>query len=720
MSRNLWQVMGISERDVERAAAASQCGTPSAECGVKKVSGCGSMGVRESGDSTSSFIPPHPHTPAPSSSPAPPHAHTPAPPRRPTVKTIRDKRLRLPRIPRERAQKWLREHSAGKSQHQIAREEGVKQPSVCRAIGRCRKYIAQTGAALPDVDPAGQLHLANVTEALELEALRREAEEMTRRVETPYPGRTTTIERDGKVEKKTVMHQDPPRVAWIRERRMLTKDLWKARRAAAAEVEECGSAGVRGTQDSSTPTPPLSPSPTPASRPSFALSPPLATAEAYDEETIKDWAAIDGAKRSCGRKCPHDHVASLPQRAAYWRYQALGVRQGLSQKARTIFVQHLLALDGLAPIAAAMAEAESAGVREHGGEGVREHGGEGDSCSPPLPLSPSPTPSPPHSATPTLTSAPPHAHTPAPLSPRDYLTRLLILDYDSDPERQEQVLAHFDVARGIFDWEQPADDLRWVAEEASEYGGEGVWESGGQVSECGSMGVRESGESTSSPIPPHPHTPTPLPAPAVIPAATRQFWIDTPGRLGVVIGRLNDTRIVGHTLADVPNDQSSVVIYEAVEEVIKEECGMRNADDDDCGLRIADCGLRNGMTNEIPNPKSEIPNAAAAANPQSAICNPQSPLTPARRDELYAAVGREGVVVLGLDGKTYMGARLSECGLVQRGILFLRELCHSTPPWGESPWRNHQPRPRKGSGERVQGRGFRGEGSGFRKDELGG
>jgi hypothetical protein len=51
-------------------------------------------------------------------------------------------------------------------------------------------------------------------------------------------------------------------------------------------------------------------------------------------------------------------------------------------------------------------------------------------------------------------------------------------------------------------------------------------------------------------------------------------------------------------------------------------------------------------------------------------------------------------VVLTRDGRIYSGDHLGRCGLVQRGIVFLRELCHSTPAWGESIWRTFKAKPK--------------------------
>jgi hypothetical protein len=302
-------------------------------------------------------------------------------------------------------------------------------------------------APLEDVDPVGRLHLANVTEALELAELRREAEEMTRRAEQSYPGRTTTIERDGKVEKKTVMYQDPPRVAWIRERRILTKDLWKAKREAEAgqavspqstipnQDSPAGNSGL-GTPDGSP----------------FALARPLARAEACDELTEKRWDAMDGGKRSCGKRCAKDHVASLPERAAYWRYQALGLEQGLGEVPRKDFVQILVNYDRLAVCAAAMVEAGGE-CRVGEGEGVQNaecRVQSGDSGAETL-----------HSAFCTL-------HSKAPHSKRYYLELLLILDMHYSRRRCARIMAHFDEASGQFDWRTPAEDLRWVLEEDDE------------------------------------------------------------------------------------------------------------------------------------------------------------------------------------------------------------------------------------------------------------
>lgn len=592
--------------------------------------------------------------------------------------TVAQKRRYRPRMPRPRAQKWFREYHSGKSQHRIARDDGVDQSSVSKAIQRCAAYIAKMGAALPQADPAGQLHLANVTEALELEALRTEAEELSRRAEVPYPGRRTIIRRkDQPDEERIVYHQEPPRIGFLRERRMLTTALWQARRAAQEAEQRPEAAEME-----------------------FAPSPGLDAAEAYDERRQKRWDAIDRRDRTCANKRTKEQSASREERSTYWRHQALGVVQGLAYDQRQSFVQRLIELDELALRAAAMEEARMpsaecrVGEGECGGKGVGEHA---DAISP----------------------APPHSHTPAP-SPDDspdaacdvlhYLEALLILDHGYSREACEQIMAHFDQASGRFDWTRSArQDLRWLTEDtdaAEERASaadphpivpaqEAHWWGLTPEEACGPADGIHSELS-----PPPPDGPPDAPPirfvtgpPAALDPVLRQSSIDGPFDKQVVLLRLNGSVLRGLHLHDVPNDQQSVIIWELVEEVLRGEAAAG------ASAGVGEGGSGSGGEEQVDNPSpphplslSPPPSVSPSLPPSIPVASPL--LTPELRQRLFEQLLPEGVAVLAPDGRVYAGRSLRECGLLQRGILFLRELCHSTPRWGESHWDLFKPTPR--------------------------
>jgi hypothetical protein len=274
-----------------------------------------------------------------------------------------------------------------------------------------------------------------------------------------------------------------------------------------------------------------------------------------------------------------------------------------------------------------------------------------------------------------------------------YFDRLLELDCGYSPEQRQSILERYDPRRGKLDWWQRGrisgdeEDLTWIDPLA------------------GPAANDQSPEPDPVPRPAGRGPDVPLPLPAAFTREEREYLLNLPGGRRVAAARLNDCYIHGAELKDVPIDQEQVVIYQAVEEVIKEDCGLRSGMRH-CRRCDADCGLsRRSSTKEIPNPKSQIPDSGspAAATPHSALRIPHSkdphahipsPLTLAIRDEIYERVGKQGVAVFGLDGKLYEGQRLSACGLQQRGVLFLRELAHSTPDWGESPWGKFKPKPR--------------------------
>ena len=65
---------------------------------------------------------------------------------------------------------------------------------------------------------------------------------------------------------------------------------------------------------------------------------------------------------------------------------------------------------------------------------------------------------------------------------------------------------------------------------------------------------------------------------------------------------------------------------------------------------------------------------------------PRRFLTPQLRDQLFRELAPEGTAVLTADGTIYKGRRMGECGLSQRGLMFFREICRTSPPWGEDHW----------------------------------
>ena len=77
---------------------------------------------------------------------------------------------------------------------------------------------------------------------------------------------------------------------------------------------------------------------------------------------------------------------------------------------------------------------------------------------------------------------------------------------------------------------------------------------------------------------------------------------------------------------------------------------------------------------------------------------PPSFLTPQWRDRLLKQLHPEGQAVITADGKEYTGRTLGESGLPQQGILYLREVCRTIPPWGEAHWdKLHKNKKKKGT-----------------------
>jgi transcriptional regulator with XRE-family HTH domain len=592
-----------------------------------------------------------PPPPAPPSPPKPP-----APPSDRKTRQKKNKKKRRRRGPNKRphppkplgVEIFHLRHEQHWTQDQIAEKYGKTQSVISGYLKRAEKYYARSGVPRRDRDlpPAAQLRLAMDLELIDLIELLGKTRDLSAVAREPHVTTHACYEGNAEQWRRTIERCDPPRVGWTNAEQRLIERIGKLRQSLAA-------ADAAGNGPSGMADPPCA----------NARYSPLARAEPYDVATDKRWRARDGGKRTCGKRCANDHVASLPERATYWRYQALGLEQGLDKTRRLAFVSQLLVLDEMAVSAAAMHEAGGeCGV----GEGERGRGGDED--SPTLPLAPSPPRGP---AVPVR-------------SQRYYLELQLILDGKYDREETERIMAHYDEARGQFHWQVPAEDLRWLVKE------EEVQEEAEEEAEAlqQEQGGARMGWADGPPLPkmPAPGSSDPIPfasgPPAVISPRLRQWIIDSPFDQRVSLLRLDGTACSALHLYDVPNDQSSVVIWELVEEVIKSEDGTHVSTRGEFKVQ--------GSTFNVEGDP--------APNPETLNLEPGTgnswPLTDELRQKLFRAQAPEGMVVLTRDGRIYSGDHLGRCGLVQRGIVFLRELCHSTPAWGESIWRTFKAKPK--------------------------
>jgi hypothetical protein len=642
---------------------------------------------------------PNPETPNPQSAIDNPQAKT----------SVRCLRQRLaPRDPpsARNVRVYVEVAEKGRTQRDVAREEGIGQPQVCRIVQSVEVWIVESGGSLEGHTPKQQLHLAVLRQKRELNRLLADTERMMERAEQPYDSlvKVGKNKQGEKEELWKIIRREPPRVGFPNLRARILERLAKL---AEAESElrseasaECGmrsaESGVPGTGGSpaSAASTPQSALRTPQSNPRSRIPPhppaldpdPLPDAPAaplptpnwlayprcrephvYDEPSANGSSGKPGRKKSYLEEFEPYAGATTGFMARYWRYQALGLRQGLFDRDRRRFVDLLLGLDRLAEQAQAAAWAE-------------------------------------------LFSRPPEEfdpqdHTYSTAECRAlrcvYLSKFLELDFFWLPaDERRQILEHFDPASGELRWWPPGriaaqdQDLTWILGGCEGAEGHMSQESEERDQESGEMTNVENQMTKEIPNPkseirnpqfdnPHALPPdrgpdVPLPEPAAFTRAEREDLIDTPGnRVAAVL--LRNCFLRGRTLADFPIDQEQVIIYQAVEEVIK--------DDEGAVVERVEYGRgemsndENQMTKEIPNPKSEIRNLQSdIGDPQS---NPHahipSPLTPALRDEIFARVGIEGVAVFGLDGTLYEGKSLGQCGLRQRGVLFLRELAHSRP-----------------------------------------
>ena len=594
---------------------------------------------------------------------------------------------------------YLEVAEKGRRQRAVAREQRISQGQVSRIIKSVSEWIVKTGSSAEGHTPQEQLHLALLRQQRELNRLLADTERLMPSADQPYDALTKVVCVDGQEQVQwKLIRQSRTGLGYVNLRDRILNRLAKL---AEAECElrsqasaECRVQNAESGQSSDRPAATLhaalcTPHSTPRSRtpppqpilesvplpgtPSAPLTPPNWLAyprcpepESYDESSTGAKNAKSNGKNSYNSSDEPYAGASPPFMARYWRYQALGLRQELPDLDRRRFVDILLALDRLASQAEAMAWAELLARPPHGAD----------------------------DPAPTYSTAECRALRCI------YFDKLLDLDFGYGPPQRQSILQRYDPASGELTWWQPGtldlpdEDLTWILQRGEP--------------------AADDQPAEPPPLPADRGAEVPLPEPLDFKPSEREFLLSLPGPRGVAALRLDGYYLAGPELWDMPVDREQVIIYQVVEEVVREDCGWRDPEGaPEC--RVEEMSNdESHMTNEIQNPQSEIQHSdSAAATPHSALRIPPSslpsPLTPALRDEIFGQVGQQGVAVFDLAGELHQGKSLADCGLPHRGFLFLRELAHSLPSWGESVWKRFKARRREGPGVEVQGSGFRAE-----------